>query len=88
MSGITVYSYGSLPSPAGAKDRGGLVLPLDHPVALADVLDRVKVPREKVKLVMVNHRGVSQDQLVGPGDRIALFPQEYLIFPDWNGFRT
>ncbi|MEW6266705.1 MAG: MoaD/ThiS family protein [Thermodesulfobacteriota bacterium] len=87
MSEITIYSYGSLSGPDGAKGRDGLVLPLDRPVTLAEVLDRVKAPRERVKLVMVNHRAVSQDQQVVPGDRVALFPQEYVLFPDWHGFR-
>jgi hypothetical protein len=36
---------------------------------------------------MVNHKAVSPDHLIHPGDRIALFPKEYAIFADWKNFR-
>jgi hypothetical protein len=42
---------------------------------------------DKVQMAMRNHRAVSKDADVNPGDRLALFPVEYPVYPDWNDFR-
>jgi len=60
---------------------------LDSPALLVDVLKRVGMPLDKVQLVMVNHKAVRKDCIIQPGDRIALFPKEYIVFADWKDFR-
>jgi len=52
-----------------------------------ELLQQLGIPRDHVQLIMVNHRAVTADMCVRPGDRVALFPQEYPIFPDWKDFR-
>lgn len=69
--------YSELPSP----------LTLDTPTPLADVLERLEIPVNRVQLVMVNHRAVKGNATIHPGDRVALFPREYPIFVDWNSYR-
>jgi hypothetical protein len=40
-----------------------------------------------VQLAMVNHRAVHKDSMIKQGDRLALFPREYIVFADWKDFR-
>lgn len=54
---------------------------------LKDVINRLDIRYDKVQLAMLNHRAVSKDSRVNPGDRLALFPAEYPIYPDWDNFR-
>ena len=61
---------------------------LDAPVPLSEIFARKRIPEDRVQLVMVNHRAVSKDTVVYPGDRISLFPKEYAIFADWKDFRS
>ena len=53
-----------------------------------DFLKQIRVSAEEVQLVMVNHRAVTSDHIVNPGDRVACFPREYMIFADWKNFRS
>ncbi len=82
-----VIWYGSLRSEAGGNGGSAACLELEKPVPLGEVLQRLAIRPERVQLVMVNHRAVSPDHLVHPGDRIALFPREYAIFADWKNLR-
>ncbi len=36
---------------------------------------------------MLNHRAVSAEEVVRPGDRLALVPKEWPILVDWNDYR-
>ena len=54
---------------------------------VTDLLKRLPVKADRVQLVMVNHKAVPFDYAVYPGDRVALFPKEYMIFADWKDFR-
>jgi molybdopterin converting factor small subunit len=54
---------------------------------VADLLRQAGVPAERVQLAMVNHRAAALDHSVRPGDRVALFPLEYMVFADWLDFR-
>lgn len=54
---------------------------------VADLLKRLPVAADRVQLVMVNHKAVPFNYLVFPGDRVALFPREYMIFADWKDFK-
>ena len=82
-----VILYGSLRTEAGENRDSLACLELEKPVPLQELLQRLAIRPERVQLVMVNHRAVSPDHLIHPGDRIALFPKEYAIFADWKNLR-
>lgn len=60
---------------------------LNAPSPLVDVLGRFNIPLDMVQLAMVNHRAVPKDSIINPGDRISVFPREYIVFADWKDFR-
>ena len=79
-----IFLYGSLRPDIAQESM--MEYPLENPLPLTDLLKRLPVPAERVQLVMVNHRAVPFDHVVYPGDRVALFPREYMIFADWKNF--
>ena len=83
-----VHLFGSL----ATGQRGDRLYPahlvLEKPMNLEGLLKSLHIPSGKVQLVMVNHRAVTRNHLIHPGDRVALFPQEYPVYPDWNDFRV
>lgn len=81
MQGIDVRVYGSLQQAV----KQGLVL--DTELQVSELIEQLGISRELVQLVMVNHRAVAANAIVRPGDRVALFPQEYPVFADWKDFR-
>lgn len=85
---IEIIRYGSLrdvqSSTALPPDNQ---FPLSEETTLATVINRLDIPPGSIQLVMHNHRAVSKDAVIKPGDRLALFPQEYPIFIDWNDYR-
>jgi molybdopterin converting factor small subunit len=82
-----VYLFGSLVSDSVDPSHQPIHLELEAPTPLCKVLDLLPIPSERVQLVMVNHRAVSRDHVINPGDRVSLFPKEYPFFPDWKDFR-
>ena len=55
----------------------------------ATVREAIRVlgmPKERVKLIFVNHTGAFLDQSLREGDRVSLFPAEYPVFADWKRF--
>ena len=85
---IQVILYGSLrnnrinsPNPADN------MLAVTGGIPLKNVIRRLDIPDDKVQMAMCNHRAVSKDAVVNPGDRLALFPVEYPVYPDWNDYR-
>jgi sulfur carrier protein ThiS len=85
---IDVMVFGSLGAMVRSGGSGPVRVDLDRPQSLADLLDRLGIPLDRVQLVMVNHRAVPPDHSVAPGDRVAIFPGEYKVFWDWYGFRN
>jgi molybdopterin converting factor small subunit len=81
-----IFLYGSLR--AEIAPESGMECPLEHSLSVRDLLDRIPVSAERVQLVMVNHRAVPSEHVVNPGDRVALFPREYMIFADWKNYRS
>ncbi len=61
--------------------------PQKDPLPVKDLLKNLPVAPDRVQLVMVNHKAVPFDFAVCPGDRVALFPREYMVFADWKDFR-
>ncbi len=85
---IEIIFYGSLRDRrAGVNATADDLFPLSEATSLAALIDRLEVEREAIQLAMLNHRAVSAEEMVRPGDRLALFPKEYPIFIDWNDYR-
>ena len=85
---INVILYGSLrnnrinsPNPSDKS------LTISEATPLKNVIRQMDIPDGKVQMAMRNHRAVSKNDVVNPGDRLALFPVEYPVYPDWNDYR-
>lgn len=88
MKAITeVHLFGSLLNGERKLGSQPVQYGLEASMVLKELLDRLEIAPDRVQLAMVNHRAVSLDHLIHPGDRIALFPREYTIFADWKNFR-
>ena len=87
MQGIDVRGYGSLQQAVkhGKSQLQGLKLNTE--LHVFELIENLGLSKEHVQLVMVNHRAVTANEIVRPGDRVALFPQEYPVFADWKDFR-
>jgi molybdopterin converting factor small subunit len=82
-----IHLFGSLQKKM--EDTFDLPIRFDHagPMPLLDVLTRFNIPPGMVQLTMVNHKAVHKDTVIHPGDRVAVFPREYIVFTDWKDFR-
>ena len=87
-SPIQVCLFGSLQKEGVDCKGGARPFPLKRPSPLVEVLNLLQIPEDRVQLAMVNHRTVSWDHVVFPGDRVSLFPKEYALFADWKDLRT
>lgn len=84
---ITIIAYGSLRGETDPTGRGHLVRSIGHRQPLARFLETIGIPGKRIQLAMINHRAAGLDTMVGAGDRVALFPNEYPIFVDWHAYR-
>ena len=84
---IQVHLFGSLRATVNAPGDLPIRTPLDGPVPVNDIIDRMGIARHDVQLVMVNHKAVARATRIQPGDRLALFPREYPFFADWKDYR-
>lgn len=82
-----VHLFGSLRESLRRPCEPLVLVDLEAPASLTDILDLLEMPQELVQLAMVNHRAVAKDAIVRPGDRLSLFPREYPVFADWRGYR-
>jgi len=82
-----VYLFGSLLNGLSDHCDHPIQVNLKAPSPLSEVLNLLPIQSEGVQVAMVNHRAVSRDHMIYPGDRIALFPKEYPFFPDWKDYR-
>lgn len=82
---IKIIRYGSLRT--GSNAPADTLVPLAEATSLATLIEQLDVERDSIQLAMLNHRAVSGEAIVCPGDRLALFPKEYPIFVDWNDYR-
>ena len=88
MKDVTeVHLFGSLAIAQGRNPSHQLQFAMQGSMALSELLNYIQIPFDKVQLAMVNHKAVPRDYMVHPGDRVALFPKEYPIYPDWKDFR-
>jgi molybdopterin synthase sulfur carrier subunit len=47
---------------------------LEAPISVAELCRRFGIPADQVKIVMVNGKHVSRDQMLRGDERVALFP--------------
>jgi molybdopterin converting factor small subunit len=72
---VTVLLGGSLRHEGGGgQQEFDLKLPVVSRVE--DVLTRLGLPLDRVKMIMLNGRGATLETAVRQGDRVALFPPE------------
>ena len=83
-----IHLYGSLSGVMGRKHNQPIEISLEGPAPLSKVLSDNQIPVEKIQLMMLNHRPVLLDEMIQPGDRLALFPVEYPFFVDWYDYRN
>ncbi len=79
--------FGSLKKEMGDVEDDSIRFDLEDPTPLLKVLQRYKIPVNMVQLAMVNHRAVPKNSIIHPGDRLALFPKEYIVFADWHDLK-
>lgn len=85
---IEIIRYGSLQKARfSANLPPNNLFPLSEATTLTAVIDLLDIPSDSIQLAMLNHRAVSRQAVIRPGDRLALFPKEYPIFIDWNDYR-
>ena len=84
---VTVYVklMGSL-LPYGSPEQPGLIeISLKNGSTVREAIQALGIPKERVKLILVNHTGALLNQPLKNGDRVSLFPAEYPVFADWEG---
>lgn len=51
-----------------------LLITLDDGAKLGDLFDKLKIPKEEIKVVFVNGKWEPESYLLQDGDRIGIFP--------------
>jgi len=75
MNKIEVRLYASLRryhSDPGSSET--LVMSLDNETKLGDLLDKLKIPRQEIGVLMINGSWQKESYLLQDGDRIGIFP--------------
>jgi molybdopterin converting factor small subunit len=58
------------------SNNGILLLEMEENVTTREVVQKLGIPLEKVKMIILNGIGATLDSILNDGDRIALFPPE------------
>ncbi len=69
---ITVKTYASLREYTDGE--GTVSMGLDEETCVGDVLRKLGIPEDEVKILMLNGKRVKPSAHVGDGDRLAVFP--------------
>ena len=69
---ILVKVYATLREYTGGE--GTFTLSYDGNVTVSKLLENLGVPREEVKMIMVNGRRSKPEKTLSDGDRVAVFP--------------
>jgi molybdopterin converting factor small subunit len=72
---ITVLLGGNLRNEAGERCQE-FELELRPGSQVEDLLPRLGLPQDRIKMIMVNGRGATMYTEISEGDRVALFPPE------------
>ena len=73
--GITVLLGGNLRKEAG-EGRQEFEVELTSGALVEDLISRLGLPDDRVKMIMVNGKGATLDTPISDGNRVALFPPE------------
>ncbi len=77
MMQITVKLNASLrQSGKFVSNDGTLLLEIEENAPAREIVQKLGIPLEKVKMIILNGKGAGFDSLLNDGDRIALFPPE------------
>jgi len=76
---------GSLLPYGSPEQPGPIEITLKNGATVQETIQALGIPKERVKLIFVNHTGAFLDQPLKDGDRVSLFPAEYPVFADWEG---
>ncbi len=60
--------------------EGALELPGDGPLTVRDVMDALAIGPDEVNIIYRNHQLVAPAAHVADGDRLALFPPNFIHF--------
>jgi len=75
MNKVEVRLYATLrkyhPNPGNSD---AFTIELDDKTSLGDLVDKLKIPREQVGVLMVNGRWEKEGYLLQEGDRVGVFP--------------
>jgi len=84
---VTVYVklMGSLLTYAPQSQSELIQVSLQDGCTVWEGIQSLGIPKERVNLILVNHKGALLDQPLKNGDRVSLFPAEYPVFADWEG---
>ena len=72
---ITVLLGGSLRHEGGTGQQQ-FDMELPTPSQVKDVIGQLRLPDDRIKMIMVNGRGATLYTEISEGDRVALFPPE------------
>ena len=74
---VTVKLHASL-RPYGRSDSNNGLFPLEtaEKATVREVIRELGIPSAKVRMILLNGRGVDSNSNLSNGDRIALFPPE------------
>jgi molybdopterin converting factor small subunit len=74
---ITVKLHASLrPYGKGDSKDGLFLLETSEKATVREVIRELGIPPEKVRMILLNGRGVDSESILSNGDRLALFPPE------------
>lgn len=74
---VTIKLHASL-RPYGRSDsnNGLFTLETAEKATVREVIQELGIPPEKVRMILLNGRGVDSESILSDGDRVALFPPE------------
>jgi rubredoxin/putative ubiquitin-RnfH superfamily antitoxin RatB of RatAB toxin-antitoxin module len=75
---------GSLLLHGSSQQRELMEITVKAGATVQEAIQVLGIPKERVKLIFVNHTGAFLDQPLKEGDRVSLFPAEYPVFADWK----
>ncbi len=74
---VTVKLHASLRSYGKSDSNNGLFpLKTTEKATVLEVIRQLGIPPEKVRMILLNGRGVDSSSILSNGDRVALFPPE------------
>ena len=76
---------GSLLSYGSPRQPEPIEILIKNGSTVLEAIQALGIPTERVKLILVNHKGALLNQPLKDEDKVSLFPAEYPVFVDWEG---